>query len=358
MIGFPPSRELCDEHMIKNNKILIVQTAFLGDVILALPMVQTIKNHLPGSVIDFLCVPGNEPVLTGHPAIRNVIPYDKKGGDKFDKFIEVLSEIRENEYDAVICPHRYLRSALLTYYSGAKTRIGFDKNSLSFLLTGKIKYNSNIHEIYRNIDLARAVPGINFDENKVSLKPELYPSADDKKYVSELLSKADKNKLITIAPCSRWFTKQFPLGKTISLVKLLVEQGCSAALIGGNDDTAYCNEAANIISDNRLINLCGKTSPLQSYLVIENSKALVTVDSAAQHLGAASSTPIILIYGSTDSSFGFYPLTSKNNIIEITGLDCRPCTDHGRDSCPKTHFKCMNDIETERILNEVKNLIG
>jgi len=346
--------------MIKNNKILIIQTAFLGDVILALPMVQTIKKHLPGSEIDFLCVPGNESVLTGHPSLKNAIPYDKKGGDKLDKFIEVLSEIRENEYDVIVCPHRYTRSALLTYYSEANTRIGFNRNSLSFLLTKKVPYLFNAHEIHRNLELAKAVPGINFDEEKVSLKPELFPSVDDETYILDLLNQIDKNRLITIAPCSRWFTKQFPEEKTIALIKLLIKNGYSAVLIGGNEDTVYCNKVEKEISDKMLINLCGKTSPIQSYLVIKNSKALVTVDSAAQHIGAAADTPIILIYGSTNRSFGFYPLTSKNKIIEINDLDCRPCTDHGRESCPQSHFNCLNDIEIENIyksINEVVTLI-
>jgi heptosyltransferase II len=343
--------------MIKNEKILIIQTAFMGDVILALPMVQTIKNHLPDSYIDFLCVPGCVPVLQGHPDIRNIIPYDKKGGDKLDKFIEVLSEIRENEYDVVISPHRYSRSALLTYYSEAKTRIGFDKNSFSFLLTHKVKYVQNNHEIYRNIELAKCVPGLNFDDSKVLLKPCLYPSAVDVKIINELLINSDKNNLVTIAPCSRWFTKQFPVEKTVSLIRMMIEKGYTAALIGGNDDINYCNAVENEISDTKLLNLCGKTTPLQSYAAINDSKVLVTVDSAAQHLGAASNTPIILIYGSTDSSFGFYPLTSKNNIIEIKGLDCRPCTDHGRDSCPKDHFKCMLNIEIEQFFNSINNFV-
>jgi len=344
--------------MIKNDKILIIQTAFLGDVILTLPMAQTIKMHLPDSEIDFLCVPGCVSVLQGNHALGNIIPYDKKGGDKLDKFIEVLSEIRENEYDVVISPHRYLRSALLTYYSEAKTTIGFDKNSLSFLLTKKIKYVTNSHEIYRNIELAKAVPGINFDEKKVSVKPELYPSDEDEIYVNELLSKADKNNLIALAPCSRWFSKQFPAEKTKSLVKLLIEKEYTPVLIGGNDDIHYCSVIETGISSSRLINLCGKTSPLQSYSVINSSKVLVTVDSAAQHLGAASSTPVILIYGSTNSSFGFYPLKSDSKIIEVNGLDCRPCTDHGRDLCPKSHFKCMLNIEISDICNYINLLIN
>lgn len=344
--------------MIKLDKILLIQTAFLGDVILALPMVQTIKNQLPGSKIDFLCVPDNVSVLQNHPAINHVMPYDKKGGDKLDKFIEILSEIRENEYDVVISPHRFLRSALLTYYSEAKIRIGFKRNSLSFLLTHKVSYDHNSHEIHRNLSLVKAIPGINYDETKVSLKAQLFPRIDDKKKVYENLPPDDSKKLITVAPCSRWFTKQFPLEKTVRLVSMLNESGYIAAVIGGNGDMDYCSNVESSVGNKKLVNLCGKLTPLQSYFVISQSKLLITVDSAAQHLGAASDTPIILIYGSTNSSFGFYPLTSPHKIIENTFLNCRPCTDHGRTSCPLGHFKCMEDIAINEILNEAKNLLA
>lgn len=343
--------------MIKNDKILIIQTAFMGDVILALPMVQTIKNHLPGSAVDFLCVPGNVPVLTGSPAIRNVIPYDKKGGDKLDKFIEALSELRENEYDVIICPHRYFRSALLTYYSEAKTRIGFNRNTCSFLLTHKIPYRHDLHEIKRNLELVKAIPGIDYDESKASLTPHLYPSAEDENFVKDIFTGYDRN-IIAVAPCSRWYTKQFPQEKTIELVTMLTKQNYTVVLLGGTEDMAYSEEIENKSAGTKLLNLCGKTSPLQSYLVMKNSKALITVDSAAQHIGAAAEIPIILIYGSTDRSFGFYPLNPKSRIVEVNGLDCRPCTDHGRDFCPKGHFKCMLNIEISEIYKSISEIIS
>ncbi len=339
---------------MKNKKILIIQTAFLGDVILALPMAQTIKAHLPDALVDFLCIPATSGVLANHPAINKVIPYDKKGGDKLDKFIEVLSELREEEYDIVISPHRYLRSALLTYYSESKVRIGFEENSLAFLLTNKVKYIKDKHEIYRNLELVKQIPGLNYDEKKVSLKPELYPLPEQKEHVRHLFHRSN---LISFAPCSRWFTKQLPIEKSAEIAKKLLINGYNVALIGGESDTDYCKEVENTLKDDALVNLCGKTSPLESYEVMTQSKALITVDSAAQHLGSASGIPIILIYGSTDISFGFYPLTSKYKISEIDLLECRPCTDHGRDKCPLGHFKCMADLSAEKIVNMMEEII-
>lgn len=337
-------------------KVLIIQTAFLGDVILALPMAQTLRNHLPDARIDFLCIPNTAGVLKNHPAVNTIIEYDKKGGDKYDKFIEVLSEIREVEYDAVICPHRSFRSALLTYYSEARVRVGYSKNSLSFLLNRKVKYVKDRHEITRNNELVEMLLASAYDEKKVSLKPDLYPSDEDKKTVEHLLT--HKANLITFAPCSRWFTKQLTLEKSKEIIKKLVFGGYNVALIGGNDDANYCSQLEQEMNDPSLINLGGKLTPLQSYYVMTQSKAVITVDSASQHLAAASGKPIMLIYGSTDISFGFYPLTSKYKIIEDDKLECRPCTDHGRDKCPLGHFKCIKDLSAENIFSELEILIG
>lgn len=339
---------------MKNKKILIIQTAFLGDVILALPMAQTIKAHIPDGLVDFLCIPSTEGVLANHPAINKVIPYDKKGGDKLDKFIEVLAELREAEYDIVISPHRFFRSALLTYYSESKVRIGFEENSLAFLLTNKVKYIKDKHEIYRNLELVKQIPDLDYDEKKVSLKPALYPSQVQKEHVRHLIPKSN---LISFAPCSRWFTKQLPIDKSIEICKKLLFKGYNIALIGGESDTVYCDELEKILNDDSLVNLCGKTSPLESYVVMKESKALITVDSAAQHLGSASGIPIVLIYGSTDISFGFYPLTSNYKIAEIDSLECRPCTDHGRENCPLGHFKCMVDLDAEKIVSIMEEMI-
>jgi heptosyltransferase-2 len=340
--------------LIEKDKILVIQTAFLGDVILALPVVQALKTFLPESKADFLCIPATADVLENNPDINKVIVYDKKGADKIDKFIEMLSEVREEEYDIVICPHRSFRSAMLTYYSEAKTRIGFDKNSFSGLLTHKVHYVQSEHEVLRNLELVKAVPGIEYDQTKISLQPKLYPSQDDINIVNHLFNKSN---LISFAPCSKWFTKQLTMGKSIEIVNKLITEGYNVALVGGAADEDYGFDLQTHIHDDALINLAGKLTPLQSYVVMTKSKAVITVDSASQHLAAAAGVPVVLIYGSTNSSFGFYPLTSKNVIIENNQLNCRPCTDHGRDSCPLGHFKCIEDLSMSDAVIEMDKLI-
>jgi heptosyltransferase-2 len=339
-------------------KILIIQTSFLGDVILALPMVQALKKFIPESEIDFICIPVTANVLENHPAINKIIQYDKKGDGKPGKLNNIIQQVRKEHYDIVLCPHRSFRSALITYFSKAAIKIGFDINSLSFLLTRKVPYVKQKHEIQRNLDLLRAIDGFYITNSNKTLKAELYPSEIDVKLTESLRSQAGAGKLITIAPCSRWFTKQLTVSKTTEIIKALHDKGHTVLMLGGPDDFSYCSELSNIVNNSeKLINMCGNLTPLQSYLIIKKSDVLITVDSAAQHLGGASDTPIVLIYGSTNKSFGFYPLSSRYTIVENTELTCRPCTDHGREKCPLGHFKCIGDLSVNKIIEETEKLM-
>lgn len=346
--------------MSNSPKILIIQTAFLGDVILALPMVQTIKNVYPKAGIDFLCIPSTKNVLENNPMLRNVIVYDKHNSGK-KGLHDIIHKIRNNKYGMVLCPHRSFRSALITYLSGAKTRIGFDRNSASYLLTHKVRYEKNSHEIERDISLIKAIPGISITKEQIELKPKLYPSKDDIDAAGLVLNNSPSTLLrtgnyITFSPCSKWFTKQLTLQKTIDVVKELISSGISVALIGGKEDSGFCSEVEIGVKSDNLLNYCGKLTPLQSYWVISKAGVHITVDCAAAHLAAASETPIVQIYGSTVPGFGFYPLTSKNIIIENINLDCHPCTDHGRTECPLKHFKCIEDLSPKDIARSVMDL--
>jgi heptosyltransferase-2 len=341
--------------MNSSAKILVIQTAYLGDVILTIPVVQNIKKLVPQAEIDFICIPQTETVLRNNPDIRRLIVYDKRTGGKIGKLFRIISQVREQKYDIIICPHRSFRSALITHFSGAKIRIGFNKNSLSNLLTSRVYYNKESHEIERNLDLIRAIPQINFDESKKILQPALFPSKEDTEYVKALLHPL--HSAVSFAPCSKWFTKQLSENKSVEIIMEMIKIGYRVILIGGSEDAEHCGKLEKHVSNGNLLNLCGKLTPLQSKVVIENSVCMISVDSAAAHVGASTDVPLVQIYGSTVPAFGFYPLKSQSALIENNLLTCRPCTNHGRISCPLKHFKCMEDIDAKKISDVVEKLV-
>src|SRR5205085_7335139 len=227
--------------------------------------------------------------------INKVIKFDKKGKDKIAKLFNVISDVRENHYDIVICPHRFLSSGLITYFSKAPVRIGFGENALSFLLTNKVRYDKSAHEIQRNLDLISEVPELELDDSKISEKPELYPGEKDTKIVDTLLKNEASDNLIAFAPCSKWFTKQLTKEKSLEIINELFVKNYKVVLLGGAEDFEYCKALEKQIGNNLLITLCGRLTPVQSSIAINKAKVLITVDSAAQHLGAATDTPIVLI---------------------------------------------------------------
>jgi heptosyltransferase-2 len=338
-------------------KILIIQTAFLGDVVLALPLVQALKKIDNNCLIDFLCIPQTSGVLENNPFIRKAIVYDKKGKNKLDKFIDVVRKIKAGSYDVVFCLQRHFRSSLIAYLSKAKLRIGFNNSSASVLMTRKIPYQKSMHEIQRNLTLLEALPALREDEYDFDTVPKLFPDEKDNYIVTQLLGSGFKDNYISIAPCSKWFTKQITQSKAEQIIKTLFEKKLRVVLIGGYEDFNYCKQLEKSGNNDKLLNLCGRLTPLQSYLVISRSKVLITTDSAAQHLGAASETPVVLIYGSTNPSFGFYPLTSRHIIVENNTLDCRPCTNHGKQKCPLKHFKCIEDLDVNMIVDSALKLM-
>jgi len=137
-------------------KILIIQTAFIGDVVLATPLIEKLKQFYPDSEIDFLLRKGNEGLLTGHPLLRQVLIFDKKKG-KYKNLFSLINTIRKEKYDHVINLQRFFASGMLTAFSGAKHTIGFDKSPLSFFFSESLPHHISAtgteHEVNRNLSL-------------------------------------------------------------------------------------------------------------------------------------------------------------------------------------------------------------
>ena len=326
-------------------KFLVIQTAFIGDVVLATGIVEKLHVHFPDAQIDFLVRKGNEGLLLNHPYLHEVLIWDKKNG-KLKNLWKLLWQIRKCQYDKVINVQRFAATGLLTAFSGAREKIGFDKNPFSFLFDKKIKHIISdaahaIHEVERNNDLIR-----DFTDETV-MKPRLYPSAADEAAVQSLI----KNPYITISPASVWFTKQYPKDKWISFVKQ-VPASHTIYLLGAPGDAALANEIKQAAPAATVVNVSGKLSFLQSAALMKGAVMNYVNDSAPMHFASAVNAPVTAVYCSTLPSFGFGPLSDKRFIVEIQQpLLCRPCGLHGRAACPLGHFKCAYEIQDAQLLS-------
>jgi heptosyltransferase-2 len=334
-------------------KILIVQTAFIGDVVLALPLAQVLRKKLPDAQIDFVVIPRTAGLLLNHPAINNTIIFDKRGVDKgIFSLINLSRKLKSENYDIAIVPHRSLRSAMLVRMAGCKIRIGFSKSAGKILFTDIVTYPPSMPEVERNLTLLRKMAIIH---NEKEL-PHLYPTDSDKEVVEKLLSDEkilNIKKLICVAPGSVWYTKRWRTESYIELVEKLVGRGFSVGLIGGEDDYQLCNLIHKSVDMVGVFNTAGKLTLLQSAEILRRCSVLVSNDSAPVHLAAAFNIPAVAIFGATVPAFGFAPYSDCSVVVETYGLKCRPCAIHGGDVCPIKTFDCMKMITAETVFEKV-----
>ena len=324
-------------------KFLIIQTAFIGDVVLATALVENLHAAFPDASIDFLVRLGNESLLQGHPHIRRVLIWNKKD-KKMQHLFKMLGVIRKEKYDKVINVQRYAATGFLTSFSGAGERIGFDKNPLSFLFSRKVVHQfSTLHEIERNHLLIK-----HFIEAP-AMRPRLYPSKADHEKISKYIARP----FITISPASVWFTKQYPPLKWASFMNKLPEE-FSIYLMGGPDDRSLSEAIIQMTTSKSPINLCGELSFLQSAALMKHAHMNFVNDSAPMHFASAVNAPVAAVYCSTVPAFGYGPLSDVKYIIERREpLYCRPCGLHGYATCPQGHFKCAVDIGDEQLLEVI-----
>ncbi len=339
-------------------KALIIQTAFIGDVTLTLPLVEFIKNIPEIESIDYLAVPDVYNILELNPNIRKVILYDKKKEDKgLINLFGLIKKLKKEKYDIAYVPHRSLRSAIIPYLAGIKTRIGFDTSAAPFFFTQKILYNKEIHEIERILSLLSDL----FYNGKLSIekKPKIYYNDDDIDYVNRFfrLNKiSDNERLVGISPGSRWATKRWIKEGFAGLIKYLKEKkDVTTIIFGSKTDLQLCKEV-NHLSESTAVNTAGIFTPRQSVIAMGKTRVVVTNDSGAVHLAVSGNAKVIAIFGATAPKFGFYPYGDGHKIIE-KDLECRPCKIHGGEKCRQKHFRCMKDITSEEVFEEVCKFI-
>jgi heptosyltransferase-2 len=338
--------------------ILVVQTAFIGDVILTLPLVQACKRLFPTAAIDVVVTPAAKELCDNHQNIREAIAFDKRSADSGLAGLMRLSRVlRSRSYDLAIVPHRSLRSAALVALSRIPIRVGFDKSAGKVLLTETVQYNRALHEIDRNLSLLNPVT----DTPAPRELPRLSPSDADRKRVDRLLVELEvirPETLVAIAPGTIWNTKRWLKERFSSLAVNLDEVGLEIVLLGGKGDEVLCEDIRTLSGSSHVYNTAGMLSLMQSFELIRRCRVIVCNDSAPMHMAAAAGTPVVAIFGATVPAFGFGPSGPLDIVVETLGLKCRPCSIHGGKKCPIKTFDCMNDITYERVFQITMDVLA
>jgi lipopolysaccharide heptosyltransferase II len=351
---------------------LVVQTSFLGDVILTTPLIADLATRGP---VDVVTTPAAAPLLANNPSIRDVIVYDKRsdaGGlvqlwrvsehlkAKFGLGPFGFRRQPRGEEPIAYLAQGSIRSATLALLAGFRVRIGFATSAARALYTRRIPYRDDWHHVERLWGLGRATGAEQPPPD--SLRPQLFPDARDVAAVDALLAREGYGgePLVAIAPGSSWPTKRWP--HYAALAAALVsdhEQRSRAArvvLIGGPRDTEIARAIAAALASHRPIDGTGHLSPLASADLIRRCDVLITNDSAPQHIASAVGTPTVAIFGPTVPEFGFGPLAPRHATAGLKALPCRPCHRHGPPRCPLGHWRCMRDLSVRDVAALVRQV--
>lgn len=325
-------------------KVLLIQTSFIGDVVLATSVLETLHHTDPSIQLDLLVRKGNESLFAGHPYLSEVLVWDKKK-NKYRNLLKLVKKIRSNKYDTVLNLQRFAATGLLAVCSGASNIIGYDKNPLSFLFNRKVKHQIGTDFDYKHeIDRCHAL--IHPFVEKGPLNPCLYPSKEDYERIEPFQEKP----YLVVAPGSMWFTKEFPLHKWRKVLGE-VPVDFPIYLIGSGTDEKKSALIQEQLPQKNLINLAGRLSFLQSVALMEGAVLNLVNDSAPLHFASARNAPVLALFCSTVPHFGFGPLSDERYTIETKlPLDCRPCGLHGKKSCPNGNFACGESVDDSEIM--------
>ncbi len=347
-----PDSTLIAEHSPR--RVLVIQTAFLGDLVLTTPLLSAVNRSWPKAEIFVLAHKTYAGVLHGQPMLSGIRNYDKHGAEgSLRGMASVIRDLRAWRCDLALLPHRSFRSGLIAWLAGIPLRVGFEGTPGSMFYTHRVFRNPTAHERRRNLALLEA-----FGIEPAPHRPILFPGSDDQGEVDQWLK---ANRLpaanpIALAPGSVWTTKRWPAEYWRQLAAGLVQRGAGpVVLIGGRGDRQLA-EAVAEKSGNGVFSAAGRLSLLASGALIGRSRLLITGDTAPLHLAQAFDTMTLAIFGPTVPEFGFGPTGDDDRVIGMD-LACRPCAIHGGSQCPLGHHDCMKKLPPSLVLHAALDML-
>ncbi len=324
---------------------LVIQTAFLGDVVLTTPLLEALARR--AGPVDVVTTPAALPLIETHPGVRRAIPYDKRGRDRgVAPFLALARALRAERYEAAYLPHRSLRSAALAWLARIPRRVGFH-DGWPLLYTEVRHRPAGGHESDRLLTLAGEPPH--------SIVPRLSATPADEAAVDAWLGAAGglAGGFVALAPGSIWGTKRWPYYHDLA-ERLARREGI--VVVGGAEDAGLASEITAAVgrSGGRALSACGQLTLRQCAVLIARARLLITNDSAPLHLATAMGTPVVAVFGPTIPEFGFGPVRETDVSVGLVGLACRPCSDHGPPACPLGHHRCMRELSVDRVLAAIE----
>lgn len=335
---------------------LLIQSAFLGDSLLTLPLARDIKSLLPRCRLTVLTLPGTADIFRQSSWVDEVVFDDKRGEHGGLSGTWKLSrQLRKKNFDLAVIPHRSFRSAWLAWLSRIPERVGFSSSAGRLFLTRTVPFTWLMHDLERNLALAKALgPDI-----RVRADESLYVSqdAEESRAVSARLAQEGVKPgeiVVGVHPGSAWPTKRWLAPRFAELCRRLAHSGRKVVLVGGRQDAELC---AKIAEESGAVDWSGKTTLNELKALMGRLSLFITNDSGPMHLATACGVPTLAVFGPTTRELGFFPYGPDHRVLE-SDLPCRPCGLHGAKACPEGHFLCMNLITTDEVFKNAEEMLA
>lgn len=325
-------------------KILIIKPSAWGDIVHSLPFLSAVKKRYPDAEIHWVIAKGLQAFLKDHPLIHKLWIMDKEGWKKLSKLRKISKEInvfrkglRNENFDVSIDLSGLLRSGLITRAAKAKYRLGFSDSGeySSFFYTHKVEGGNQIHAIDRYLKLAHLL-----DCDISCIEYPFAPLPD----ISKLLNTLPENFCI-ISPsagkaANRWPAKRYgELAAKLPIPSVVIASPADAAIA----------DTVTSFSNNKAINLAGKTNLMELVALIARSEFFVCNDTGPMHIAAALNIPVFAIFGPANPT-RTGPYGNGHTIIQEE-LDCSPC--YAKNPCTKHNWRCMNDLTVSTVLHSI-----
>jgi heptosyltransferase-2 len=323
-------------------KVLVIRFSSIGDILLSSPVIRCLKKQLPDTELHFLCEDRYRSLVEHNPALSrlHVLAHSRE---------LMLEELISENYDAVIDLQHNTLSGWLVKELG-KTQYRVHNRSLQKKIYTRFKVNllGNRHRVDDYFDTVKPLGVTNdgdglelFISPKEETKREDIPASHYAGYIAAIIGGSH-------------FSKRWPVSKWKTFC---AKMDHPIILLGGKEDAAAGREIAEADTV-KIYNACGKFSLNESGDLLRKARLVIGQDTGLVQMAAALKRPVITLWGSSTPGLGEAPYYGEVPVpsthLQVEKLWCRPCSATGRAQCPLGHFKCMQKLEADTVLNAVK----
>lgn len=335
---------MTDKKTLQSPKFLIIRFSSIGDIIQCMGVISGIKNHFPQAEIHWIARKDMSSFLAMDKRIHRIWAFDKKEG--LSGLLKMADQLKKENFDYIYDAHSNIRSnvlkiKLLSFWKSRPASVLRSKERLKRFLLFRWGINKFPWPFRGMVSYQKPLQKWGITDFYSDYHDWYFP-----REFSTRLSPYIDSRTITLVPSANWVKKRWPVGHWIDLVRLLPHY--RFIILAGPADT-FC-EAIREAAPDRVTNLAGKTSLLESCYLVNRSQLVVSADTGFMHAADLFGIKTLALMGPT--AFGF-PSGKQAEILEVD-LPCRPCTKDGSGKCKRAVFQqCMTDITPQRVARHI-----